>query len=322
MNAVVNVLSVAVAALAVLFGWVQLSSRRAERAYPPSGSFIEIARNRYHYRAAGNGVPVVLLHGTGASLDDFALVFPALAEDFRTVAMDRPGHGYSDRGHGEVGTPVAQAAIVHTILHRLEIKRAIIVGHSWSGALALAYAAAYPHETLGLVLISGTLFREPSLVDPLVRILAAPLIGPLLANTLAPEAVRLRLRHTLPRVFAPSAVPLGYLEKARALWTRPSQLRAIAIDTVRRDATIDTLSLRYSDIAHPIVLVIGARDQYIDPENQSLRLARATARIRVRIIENAGHHIPLTHPDAVVSAIRELGSQVERSALLSQAKSS
>ena len=56
--------------------------------------------SKLHYFEKGSGPPVVFVHGSNGSLQDFKLsVMDRLSKDFRTVAFDRPGHGHSERGH-------------------------------------------------------------------------------------------------------------------------------------------------------------------------------------------------------------------------------
>src|SRR5215212_11307414 len=91
--------ALAAAAAAVL---VQQKTRRAERENPPSGRFVNIDGVRLHYVERGEGTPVVLLHGNGMTLQDFALsgVLELTAARYRVIAFDRPGYGYSTRPRG------------------------------------------------------------------------------------------------------------------------------------------------------------------------------------------------------------------------------
>jgi pimeloyl-ACP methyl ester carboxylesterase len=300
------VISVLAAALLLVAG-TYASSRYAEALFPATGRFIDIGGTRYHYRIAGSGRSVLLVHGSAGSLHDFDDgAFDALSADFQVIAVDRPGHGHSGRPAVDAGSPVVQARITREILRQLGVERAIVVGHSWSAALAVAYALEFPCETEGLVLVQGTFYRERRLVTPIVRALSRPILGPLLANTIVRWAGRNSVRQTLAKAFHPSPVPRAYAERALAMWTRPSQMQAIAADTVRRDSTIDGLAARYHEITSRVILVFGAMDQYLDPQDQSLRFARDVPTAQVRAVEDGGHQIPMTHPLAVVAAVHAL----------------
>ncbi len=287
---------------------------RIERQYPLRGEFAMVDGCRLHYYAAGEGLPVVLLHGTGASLEDYAGVFAELSSAFRVVAIDRPGHGQSERPQGDIGTPLAQARLVHALLEELKIGRAIMVGHSWSGALALAYALEYPAATAGVLLVQGTVYPQNAVVSSSLRLLSRPILGPLFAHTIVPFAGRSGIKAMLERAFAPEPVPPDYLQRAQAMWTRPRQALAIAQDTKRRAETIAGLSERYGELSVPIRLLVGAADTFIDPAGQLLRLARELPRAHAEILPDAGHQIPHTRPQAVIEAVRALAGEIETAA--------
>ena len=78
-----------------------------------------------------------------------------LAARYRVIALDRPGHGYSERPADAWPNPLAQAHIAHGLAQGLGLERPILVGHSWAGSLVLAYLLAYPGEAAGAVLLAG-----------------------------------------------------------------------------------------------------------------------------------------------------------------------
>ena len=295
---------------AAMTTWLRV--RRAQARYPPSGRMLTIDGYRYHCRMAGCGPPLVLLHGSGASGDDWNAISKALAAEFTTIVIDRPGHGHSERPPGDIGNPAAQAGIVHQLLQQLGVAQAIMVGHSWSGALALAYALAFPNEVRGVVVVQGTVYPEPGLVNRLLALLTKPVIGRILAYTITPWLGRRRIDETLRRAFAPQSVPAAYRRQALAMWLRPRQARAIAADTLGRHAAIGDLSARYPELRCPMALVIGEADGYIDPARQALALARVIPRATLHLVPGAGHQLPLTHPEAVATAIREFAQRLNR----------
>ena len=285
--------------------------RRADAAYPPTGQFIQVDGVRYHYRMAGEGMPVVLLHGSGASFEDYGYgVFDGLTRDFKVIAIDRPGHGYSGRPKGDVGAPASQARIIRDVLHALAIDAAIVVGHSWSGALALAHAMQYPAHTSGLVLLQPTVYPQKKAPSMMIKALATPGLGFCLSYLMIPWAGRGAIRKTLQRAFAPDPIPSGYLERAQSMWTRPGQARALAVDHVRRAATIEALGEHYHELTLPVSLVAGAADSFIDPAGQVVRLSTMLADATIHTLGQAGHQIPQAHAEAVLHAIRELAARI------------
>ena len=123
--------------------------RKAEKAFPPIGEFIQVEDIQLHYLDRGTGQPVVLLHGNAGFIQDyFPQTVDQLAPHFRAIAFDRPGHGYSTRSSDTVTTPLDQARLLHSAFQQLGIEQPILVGHSWSGIVLLAYALEYPKTSV------------------------------------------------------------------------------------------------------------------------------------------------------------------------------
>ncbi len=167
-------MTIAVAVLALIaagFGVLKLHGdeevRRAESAYPPRGQLVEVEGIRLHYLRQGAGRPVVLLHGAhGTTLDFASGTLPRLARDHDVLAFDRPGHGYSERPAREPATPEVQARLLREALASLDVRRPVLVGHSWSGALVLAYALDYPDDVAAVVVLAGVVYLESEAEPP------------------------------------------------------------------------------------------------------------------------------------------------------------
>ncbi len=152
---------------------------------------------------------------------------------YRVIAVDRPGFGHTNRPRSQSWTPAAQAEIVHKALVHLDIKQAIVVGHSWGTLVALSLALDHPADVRSLVLLSGYYF--PTFRADVLASLpsAAPIIGDLLSYTVAPLLGRAMRSRVFRKLFAPAAVPPRFqAEFPTELSLRPSQLKASAEDTV------------------------------------------------------------------------------------------
>ena len=111
---------------------------KAERDVPMSGRLIDIDGDRLHVVEQGEGRPIVFIHGLGAQLHHFTgTIVHDLAADFRLVAVDRPGSGYSVRGADKTGALTEQADTIAQLLDRLDVEKPLIVGHSLGGMIAL-----------------------------------------------------------------------------------------------------------------------------------------------------------------------------------------
>src|SRR5213593_4738202 len=132
---------------------------------------IELHGHRVIYRMAGDGPPVVLIHGMVNSSRHWEDVALALAEDYTVVAPDLIGHGDSATPRGDYSLG-AHAASIRDLLAAIGIERATIVGHSLGGGVAMQFFYQFPQRTERLVLVSsGGLGRT---VSPLLRSASLP----------------------------------------------------------------------------------------------------------------------------------------------------
>ena len=143
------------------------------------GRFIDIGGFPQHVvemgpRDARDTLPVVVLHGAGANLEDMHLALGEHLAGRRVIFVDRPGLGFSARRAKEGASPAYQAAVLRDVLDRLGVERVILVGHSWSGALALAFALDFPGRTAGLVLVAPATHPGVWRMNKLNALLAGP----------------------------------------------------------------------------------------------------------------------------------------------------
>ena len=135
-------------------------------------------------RDAHDTLPVAVLHGAGANLEDMHL---ALAEQLagrrRVIFVDRPGLGFSARRAEEGASPAYQAAVLRDVLDSWGSRAPFVVGHSWSGTLALTFALDFPARAAGLVLVAPATHPGVWRMNKLQRHLAGPSAGCLLARS-------------------------------------------------------------------------------------------------------------------------------------------
>jgi pimeloyl-ACP methyl ester carboxylesterase len=272
----------------------------------------------------GGDPPVVLLHGASGNLEDQRLTLGhALAQRRRVILIDRPGHGFSDRPGGAAdASPGRQAALIDEALTRLGVARAIMVGHSWSGALAAAYALDFPARVAGLVLLAPVTHPWPGGISWYNRLTATPVIGPLFARTLALPLGRLLIGGAVKSVFAPQAAPADYLRRAATrLVLRPREFIANAQDIAGLKAFVTAQATRYRAIAAPTVVISGDRDDTVSLDIHARPAAALLPRAKLIVLEGIGHMLHHAAPDAIVAAIDELEA-TERSPSGESAKKS
>lgn len=249
-----------------------------------------------HYLERGEGPPLVLIHGLGASTYNFRHNIPALAEHFRVLALDLMGFGFSDRPPDAEYFLVSQAQLVRNFLARLGVERAAVLGHSMGGAVAMRLAANFPERVGRLVLVSSA--HNGRLLPAWVGALwARPLVEAFAAFALHNRA----FRETLWRsgAYDPSVLT----REVKEGYYRPSRLRgsARAIAKVLADlAREEPLDLRR--IRQPTLLLWGAQDRWLGLA-LAQRLLQALPKAELQVIERARHMVLEERPEEANRAI-------------------
>ncbi len=151
--AVLAVLAIA----AVGGGYETVRESLDARAYPPPGQLVDIGGHRLHLHCTGSGSPTVVLEpGQGGVSSDLAWIAPAVARHTTVCVYDRAGRGWSDATHTtQDGDQIA--ADLHTLLDRAHIPGPyVLAGHSFGGLYVQSFAAQFPDQVAGLVLLDST----------------------------------------------------------------------------------------------------------------------------------------------------------------------
>jgi len=119
---------------------------------------------------------VLLIHGAGGNQADMMLPLgDALASrGFRVIAVDRPGHGWSQRLAEDHASPAAQAEAIRAGLEKLGIEHALVVGHSWAGSIAVNMLIDHADFCAGAVLLAPVTHPWPGGVRLYYKLAAAP----------------------------------------------------------------------------------------------------------------------------------------------------
>lgn len=309
------------AGLTVLFGLGLFSRLRAksfERAFPPRGAFIDTAFGRLHVTrrdpAAASFATVVLIHGaSGNQADMMAPLGDRLAaRGFRVFAVDRPGHGYSARLRADASSPAAQARAIRAGLEKLGVARAIVVGHSWAGSVACAFALDHADFADGIVLLAPVTHPWPRGVRWYYRLAATPVAGWLFTRTLLVPAGLASLKGSLAGVFTPQAVPQGYAETIGAvLALRPRVFSANAQDIADLRGHLEMQAPRIPEIALPVAILSGDRDAVVLTERHSYGCAREIEGATLEMLAGVGHSPHWAAPETTVETIAALAARVQ-----------
>jgi len=309
-----------VAALAAVLGALAVVSAvgvsRLERAHPPAGRFVEVEGVKLHVLELGTpsregGLAIVLIHGASGNLEDMRLALgDELAKTHRVILVDRPGHGWSERADGsEASSPARQAALIAGALDQLGVRRAVLVSHSWAGALATAYTLAFPDRVAGLVLISPVTHPWPGGLAWYYNVATTPIIGPLFAYTLALPVGSLVIEATSRGVFAPGTMPAHYVRRAAIdLVLRPKTFLANARDVKSLKAFVAAQVPRYGTITAPTVIITGDDDTTVSPQIHARALTETLPNARLVMLSGVGHMPHHLASDVVVRAIDEVAA--------------
>jgi pimeloyl-ACP methyl ester carboxylesterase len=149
---------IAMLALASIGGGYQTVGAAADaKAYPPPGQLIDVGGHRLHLHCTGSGSPTVVLEpGAGEMSSNLGWITPAVAQDTRVCVYDRAGRGWSEPA--DTAQDGAQIATdLHTLLQRGHVPGPyVLAGHSFGGLYVLTFAARYPGEVAGMVLVDST----------------------------------------------------------------------------------------------------------------------------------------------------------------------
>ncbi|MCJ2060711.1 alpha/beta hydrolase [Methylobacterium sp. J-048] len=292
---------------------------------PPAGPFVEVAGGRVATIQAGpaDGPPVILLHGASANASDPMEGFGRrLAEKgFHVIAFDRPGFGWSDRIDGsEAAAPAVQARIIAEALETMGVGPAIVFGHSWAGALALALALDHPERVSGLVLAAPVAMPMPArmLVLPWYwRLALKPPVTWLLSRTIGPPLAQYYLPETAKRVFLPQQATPGYVQAVRAaLVLRPGTLLANVQDLVGLPAALAAQSPRYGALRVPTLVIAGEADPIVRSENQAIPLAKAIPGARLVLLPGIGHMLHFVAAERLTDEIARFAGERREAAPL------
>jgi pimeloyl-ACP methyl ester carboxylesterase len=300
--------------LAALAGVTLLGTRAIERANSPAGRFVDVDGGRLHVveLGAADAPPLLLLHGASGNLNDLRLALgERLAQRYRVILVDRPGHGWSDRPGGAADAlPSAQAKLIRQALASLGVKRLILLGHSWSGALATAYALAYPDEVRGLVLLAPVTHPWPGGIGWINDVVALPVIGQLIARTLILPAGYFMLNVGVAGVFSPDAAPPDYVARTGvAMLLRPREFIANAQDLAGLKEFVRAQAPRYGDIKVPVEIIAGDKDPVVYTDIHSRAIAKQAAGATLTVLSGVGHMVQYAAPDRVVQAVDEIAAK-------------
>jgi pimeloyl-ACP methyl ester carboxylesterase len=308
MTALAIVLLLLAIAVCGLAGFTAYIARQVEIADPPRGRFLELDGCRIHYFDEGAGPPLFLIHGLGGQLENFTYALAGrLAKEFRVIAVDRPGSGYSTRPASADPRLRAQGELMAKVIGALKLDRPLVVGHSLGGAIALALGLDHPACASGLALIAPVAQVVETTPAPFRGLeIKSPLVRWIVAWTVATPLGILGADLVLKAVFAPEKVPADFARLGGgALGLRPQSFYATSTDLEAVNDGFADLIGRYPTLTIPVGILFGKGDNLLDYRVHGQATKDQIPALDLELREG-GHMLPVTAPEAVADFIRRM----------------
>ena len=257
---------------------------RSTVPHAESSRFVDVDGVRVHYQEKGIGTPLVLLHGFTSSTYSWKDVFEPLSKNFRVIAIDLKGFGFSGKPDGDY-TRRAQAMLVAHLLDYLKIEKAWLCGNSMGGEISLDFALQNPQRVAGLILIdsAGVEVNGGGSLAP--GYLLVPVVGRVL-TALALTSDKL-VREGLEKSFYDDA---KVTNERVAYYYRPLQTRGgqLAALRARTQSELFPIEQELSKINAPALIIWGAEDELI-PLEAGRKMNLLIKDSKLVIIEKCGH---------------------------------
>ncbi len=284
----------------------------AKSSYPAEGKRLEFDGLKIHAQTFGEGPDVVLIHGASGNMRDFTFSLAGKLQDrYRVTVLDRPGLGWSTRPEGYGGawnrageSPRLQAQILRKATDMLGVQNPLVVGHSFGGAVAMAWALEFPDDTAGLVMLGAVSHPWPGDLNWQYPVNASPAGGALFVPLISAFVPTSYIENVVESIFEPQSAPDGYIDHVgTGLSLRRSAMRANARQVNGLRPHIVEMSDDYPDLKLPIEVLHGDADTIVPLDIHSIPLSQRVDTAILTVLEGVGHMPHHANEPAVIDAI-------------------
>ena len=298
-----------VLAVLVLFslggGYERFSESVDAPAPAMHGQLVDVGQHRLHLDCTGSRGPTVVLEpGGGAMSSDLGWITPAVARDTRVCVYDRPGRGGSD----SAGSPQDGAQIatdLHTLLHRGHVPGPyVLAGHSFGGLYVMSFAARYPKEVAGMVLVDST--APTSTPAPPERVGSYDVIARV--SAMVSSTARLGLGRLIGRT-SYSSLPPQSRDEARASSATAGYLGSFVDEYAVANRSMSEAGELVDLDGKPLIVLTAGRGHDEGWMSAQDKLATLSANSLHRVVAGATHQSLIADPDhasAVSNAIHDV----------------
>jgi len=278
-----------------------VASLKARWAPPPS-QFVRVEGMDVHLRDEGprdDPLPIVLIHGTSASLHTWDGWAEALKPTRRVIRFDLPAFGLTGPAPDGDYTLARYAGFVAHVLDQLQVKRVVLAGNSLGGGVAWKTAVGHPSRVAALVLVDSAGYPYAAESVPLgFRIARVPALAPLMRNVLPRRVIEASVRNVYGD---PARVTPELVDRYYELTLREGNREALVQRF--RELQKEELSAQVRQVRQPTLVLWGGRDRLIPPA-QAERFRHDIAGSQVQVFEGLGHVPHEEDPAATVAAVQ------------------
>lgn len=285
---------------------------------PPEGDYIETRAATLHYLSknlrAGKDKPVfVLIHGSSANAHDMMLALgDELAEHGTVLSFDRPGIGRSRNKIAdiEMSDPRAQAREIHQAVRAMGYEKPVIVGQSWGGSVALAYAQVLGQEITASVMLAPPIIPWYGPDFWANRLVAVPLIGPAFAAMVLGKYGATQLHAGAEGAAWPETAPADYVRDAAiALILQPRAFRTNAVYAMNLKHHLADMQKTYADMPGTqgkMLVIHGDKDRTVNIDYNAASLLGIRPDLEILELKGAGHLLHHTWKREITDEIMRL----------------
>ena len=248
--------------------------------------FIDVEGMQVHYRDEGTGLPIVLIHGTGASLHTYDAWTKQLSKNYRVIRLDLPAFGLTGPNKNAEYSIERYTQFLSQFLEKIKVDKFHLAGNSLGGNIAWNYAAEYPEKVLKLILIDASGLPTFTPQPPIFKMAKTPILNSLFLY-ITPKFI---IRKNIEQVYADK------LKVTDALVTRYHKMslrtgnRKAFIDRAKTDFNLaEKVNLvKLKSVKTTTLLIWGAKDTWI-PLGNGKRMDSMLPNSKLVILENSGH---------------------------------
>jgi pimeloyl-ACP methyl ester carboxylesterase len=278
---------------------------------------IDVNGRRTRIHEVGNPAdpPLLLLHGIGRSLEDWAPQLAHLAGTHHVISLDLPGSGFSGRVRGSTTLPVLARSVFEMLDALGEHRPVHIIGNSLGGAVAMQMAAARPDRVAGLVLVNSAGFGRE--VTAALRLLAVPILGEIITRRTTRAGARLTEKMTFAD---PALATRARIDHAIAIAQQPDTA-PVMLETTRALATFRGIKVqwrtelvaRVAELRPPTLIVWGDQDRILPAAHLAAAQA-ALPHADCHLFQGVGHMPQIECPERFADRVLPFLDGVVRSA--------